>query len=76
MNNATLRASGSVQFAVSIAVPAGVNQRRSAAPEPAANRRRRNTGCARRSAMTSLVNCTSAVSTADQSNQEISLSWQ
>ena len=67
---------GSDQSPSVIAVPAGVNQLSSAVSAPVRNRRRRKTGCDRRNATRSAVNESRPESTADQSYQEISLSWQ
>ena len=67
---------GSAQSAPFIAVPAGVNQRSSAASAPARNRLRRNTGWALRNAMSWLVKASRSLSALAQSNQVISLSWQ
>src|SRR6202167_944639 len=67
---------GSDQSPSVIAVPAGVNQLSSAVSAPVRNRRRRKTGCDRRNATRSAVNDSRPESTADQSYQEISLSWQ
>src|SRR5579862_1665561 len=67
---------GSAQSAGVISAPAGVYQPSSEASAPVRNRRRRNTGWARRNASSRVVNASRSVSTADQSNQEVSLSWQ
>src|SRR5580658_185416 len=67
---------GSAQSPSFMGVPAGVNQLSSLVSAPVRNRRRRKTGCARRNATRSEVNDIKSESTADQSNQEISLSWQ
>src|SRR5579864_1884101 len=66
----------SSQSAWVIAVPAGVNQPRSEASAPVRKRRRRNTGCDRRNATRFLLKASRPPSTADQSNQDTSLSWQ
>ena len=70
------RALGSRQSSVVIRVPAGVYQLSSSASTPVRKRRRRNTGCARRSPTSFLVKPSSSSSGVDQSNQLISLSWQ
>src|SRR5580700_8731961 len=72
----TASALGSDQSPVVIGVPAGVNQLSSAVCAPVRNRCRRKTGCARRNATRPAVNDSRPSSTADQSYQEISLSWQ
>src|SRR5580698_4844343 len=72
----TASALGSDQSPEVIGVPAGVNQLSSAVCAPVRNRRRRKTGCARRNATRPAVNDSRPSSTADQSYQEISLSWQ
>src|ERR1051326_1830264 len=66
----------SSQHSCVIGAPAGVYQPNSAASTPVRYRCRRNTGCARRSAITDRVNASSDESAAPQSTQEISLSWQ
>src|SRR5579863_9006660 len=67
---------GSAQSADVISVPAGVYQPSSEASTPVRNRRRRNTEWACRNASSRVVKASRSVSTADQSNQEVSLSWQ
>src|ERR1700677_773751 len=64
------------QSAWPIRMPAGVNQQSSSASAPVRNRRRRNTGWDCRKFTRVRVNSSSSVSTADQSSQEITLSWQ
>src|ERR1017187_4438337 len=70
------RALASDQSPAVISLPPGVNQRNSDASAPARKRRRRNTGCALRKPTRRLVKSSSCASARDQSNQEISLSWQ
>src|SRR5580693_7055876 len=72
----TASALGSDQSPEVIGVPAGVNQLSSAVCAPVRNRCRRKTGWERRNATRSAVNDSRPESTADQSYQEISLSWQ
>ena len=65
-----------------ITVPSGVNQARSGVESPrrvgrpSKNRRRRKVACSCRSAASDLVKASRPLSTADQSTQVISLSWQ
>src|ERR1017187_4351199 len=70
------RALASDQSPAVISLPPGGNQRNSDASAPARKRRRRNTGCALRKPTRRLVKSSFCASSRDQSNQEISLSWQ
>src|ERR1700732_1745319 len=72
----TASALGSHQSPEVSGVPAGVNQLSSAVSAPVRDRGRRKTGGARRNATRPAVNDSRPSSTADQSYQEISLSWQ
>jgi hypothetical protein len=66
----------SFQSASVMGVPATVNQPSSLASAPVRKRRRRNTGCRARRAISRRVKASRSVSALDQSYQEISLSWQ